>query len=75
MIPELGQFALIMALVMALIQASIPVIGAAKGIDSWMDIAKPVARLQLFFVSSAFAALVYSFIVNDFSVADRKSVV
>lgn len=69
MIPELGQFALIMALVMALIQASIPVIGAAKGIDSWMDIAKPVARLQLFFVSSAFAALVYSFIVNDFSVA------
>ena len=69
MIPELGQFALIMALVMALIQASIPVIGAAKGIDSWMDIAKPVARLQLFFVLSAFAALVYSFIVNDFSVA------
>ena len=69
MIPELGQFALIMALVMALIQASLPVIGAAKGIHSWMDIAKPVARLQLFFVLAAFIALVYSFIVNDFSVA------
>ena len=69
MIPELGHFALIMALVMALIQASLPVIGAAKGIDAWMDIAKPVARLQLFFISSSFAALVYSFVVNDFSVA------
>lgn len=68
MIPELGHFALIMALVMALIQSSLPVIGAAKGINSWMDIAKPVARLQLFFILSAFAALVYSFIVHDFSV-------
>ncbi len=68
MIPELGQFALIMALVMALIQASLPVIGAAKGINSWMAIAKPVARLQLFFMLAAFAALVYAFVVHDFSV-------
>jgi cytochrome c-type biogenesis protein CcmF len=69
MIPELGHFALIMALVMALIQASLPVIGAAKGINAWMSLAKPVAQLQLFFLASAFAALVYSFIVHDFSVA------
>ena len=69
MIPELGHFALIMALVMALIQASIPVIGATKGINSWMAIAKPVARLQLFFMLSSFAALVYAFVVHDFSVA------
>ena len=68
MIPELGQFALIMALVMALVQASLPVIGAAKGINSWMAMAKPVAQLQLFFVIVAFACLVYAFIVNDFSV-------
>ena len=68
MIPELGHFALIMALVMALIQASLPVIGAAKGINSWMDLAKPVTRLQLFFMLVSFAALVQSFIVNDFSV-------
>jgi len=68
MIPELGQFALIMALVMALAQASLPVIGAAKGINSWMAMAKPVAQLQLFFVIVAFACLVYAFIVNDFSV-------
>lgn len=69
MIPELGHFALIMALVMALIQSIIPVVGAAKGIHVWMDVAKPVARLQLFFMLSAFAALVYVFIVHDFSVA------
>ena len=69
MIPELGHFALIMALVMALIQASLPVIGAAKGINSWVAIAKPVARLQLFFMLSSFAALVYAFVVHDFSVA------
>jgi len=69
MIPELGHFALIMALVMSLIQASLPVIGAAKGINSWMAIAKPVARLQLFFMLSSFAALVYAFVVHDFSVA------
>ena len=69
MIPELGHFALIMALVMALIQASLPVIGAAKGINSWMELAKPVARLQLFFILCSFAALAYAFVVHDFSVA------
>lgn len=69
MIPELGHFALIMALVLAMIQASLPVIGAAKGINTWMDVAKPAARLQLFFMLTAFAVLVYSFVVHDFSVA------
>ena len=68
MIPELGQFALIMALVMALAQSSLPVIGAAKGINSWISMAKPIARLQLFFMLIAFAALVHAFVVNDFSV-------
>ena len=68
MIPELGHFALIMALVMALIQASIPVVGAAKGINSWMATARPVAQLQLFFITIAFACLTYAFITNDFSV-------
>ena len=69
MIPELGHFALIMALVMALVQSTIPVIGATKGIDNWIAMAKPVARLQLFFILASFAALVYAFVVHDFSVA------
>ena len=69
MIPELGHFALIMALAMALIQASLPAIGAAKGINSWMELAKPVARLQLFFILCSFAALGYAFVAHDFSVS------
>ncbi|MCW9031026.1 MAG: heme lyase CcmF/NrfE family subunit, partial [Gammaproteobacteria bacterium] len=68
MIPELGHFALIMALVMALIQSSLPVIGAAKGVSSWVAMAKPIARLQLFFMLISFFALVYAFVVHDFSV-------
>ncbi len=68
MIPELGQFALIIALVMALVQSILPTVGAAKGVNSWMALAKPVAQLQLFFVTVAFACLVYAFVVNDFSV-------
>lgn len=69
MIPELGHFALIMALVMSFVQSVMPLIGATKGITSWVEIAKPVARLQLFFMLAAFAALVYAFVVHDFSVA------
>jgi len=68
MIPELGHFALIVALVIALIQSSLPVIGAAKGIPSWIALAKPTAQLQLFFLIISFACLLYAFIVHDFSV-------
>ncbi len=69
MIPELGHFALIMALAMAIIQTIFPVIGAATGNQTWMALAKPIARLQFFFISLSFAILAYSFLVNDFSVA------
>ena len=69
MIPELGQFALILALSVALVQATLPVIGAAKGIPGWIAVARPAARAQLFFVAVGFACLTYSFIVHDFSVA------
>jgi cytochrome c-type biogenesis protein CcmF len=69
MIPELGHFALIMALAMAVIQTVFPIAGAANGNLAWMALARPIARLQFFFVSLAFAILTYSFITNDFSVA------
>ncbi len=69
MIPELGHFALIMALVMAITQSIFPLIGAANGNQAWMALAKPVARLQFLFVSIALAILSYSFLTNDFSVA------
>ena len=69
MVPELGHFALIMALVMSLLQAALPLIGATKGVSAWMAMAKPLARVQLGFMLIAFFCLMYAFITNDFSVA------
>jgi len=44
MIPEIGQFALVLALTLALIQATLPLIGAARGIPSFVAVAKPAAQ-------------------------------
>src|SRR5437899_2100138 len=68
MIPEIGQFALILALTLALTQAILPLIGAARGIPSFVAVAKPAAQAQFIFVAIAFSCLAYSFITNDFSV-------
>jgi len=69
MIPELGQFALIMALGMALVQSVLPLIGAQRGISSWVALAKPAALGHTFFMMLSFGLLTYSFLVHDFSVA------
>jgi cytochrome c-type biogenesis protein CcmF len=68
MIPEIGQFALIIALLLALTQASLPMIGAARGNRSWMAVAVPAGQAQFIFVAVAFSCLAYSFISSDFSV-------
>src|SRR5881227_46097 len=68
MIPEIGQFALILALMLALTQATLPLIGAAKGIPQLVAMARPTAQAQFIFVAIAFGCLAYSFITNDFSV-------
>ncbi len=68
MIPEIGQFALILALVLALTQATLPLIGVARGIPQFVSLARPVAQAQFLFVATAFCCLAYSFITNDFSV-------
>jgi cytochrome c-type biogenesis protein CcmF len=68
MIPEIGHFALILALVLALTQATLPLIGAARGIPQLVSVARPVAQAQFIFVATAFCCLAYSFITNDFSV-------
>ena len=69
MIPELGQIALLIALALSVIQSIVPLVGAQRGMTSWMAMAIPAARLQLLFVAIAFALLTYSFLVHDFSVA------
>src|SRR5258708_12669934 len=68
MIPEIGQFALILALTLALVQATLPLIGAARGIPQFVSLARPVAQAQFLFVATAFCCLAYSFMTNDFSV-------
>mgnify|MGYP000082494140 CR=1 FL=1 len=68
MIPEIGNFALILALLLAITQGTLPIIGAARGIPSWIALARPVVQGQFVFVSIAFACLAYSFIISDFSV-------
>ena len=68
MIPELGQFALALALAVALIQGILPLAGAAKGNLAWMALARPAAQAQAVLIAAAFGCLVYSFVSNDFSV-------
>jgi len=69
MIPELGHMALILALSLAIMQSTLPIVGAHKGIASWIAVAKPVALAQLLFMLVAYGCLTYSFLVHDFSVA------
>jgi len=69
MLPELGQFALALALPVALIQSFVPLIGAARNNAGWMAVAKPAALALFGLVAFAFAALMHAFIVSDFSVS------
>ncbi|EAR20574.1 heme lyase CcmF/NrfE family subunit [Nitrococcus mobilis] len=69
MIPELGQFALLLALSLAFAQAIFPIYGALRGRVELMAVAVPAARGQFVFIVCGFAALAYAFLTNDFSVA------
>ncbi len=68
MIPELGHFALIMALCLAIVQTVIPIAGAQLNIGSWMSMARPVAHGQFVFVIISYICLTYAFVTDDFSV-------
>jgi len=68
MIPEFGNFALILALCLALAQAVLPLAGATVGNRHWMALARPAAAGQFVFCAMAFGALAYAFLTNDFSV-------
>jgi len=70
MIPELGHFALMLALLLALILGTLPIVGAARNMPAWIALARPVAQAQFAFVAFAWGVLAYSFITSDFSVAN-----
>jgi len=69
MIAEIGYFALVLALALAALAASLPLLGAARGDGRLIALAPPLALGQLLFVAVAFLALTYAFIVSDFSVS------
>ncbi len=73
MIPELGHFALIVALLIAVVQAALPLAGAARDNIAWMSVARPAAQAQFLFAAFAFACLAWSFVNNDFSVLNVAS--
>jgi cytochrome c-type biogenesis protein CcmF len=69
MVAELGLFALILALMMALAQGTLPLIGAARGDAALMAVGRSAAYGQLLFIGLAYAALTYGFLTDDFSIA------
>ena len=68
MIPELGQFALALAVGLALCQAVLPIAGSFYGRADWMALARPAATGQFVFVAFAISILAYAFLHDDFSV-------
>jgi cytochrome c-type biogenesis protein CcmF len=68
LIPEIGQFALVLAFLLALVQGTLPLAGVLRDDPGWMALARPAACAQFFFLSLAFACLVISFVNGDFSV-------
>jgi cytochrome c-type biogenesis protein CcmF len=68
MIPEIGQFALILALSLAICQGVLPLVGAHRNDIAMMQGAKTTAMGQFVFVAIAFACLTWSFVSSDFSV-------
>jgi cytochrome c-type biogenesis protein CcmF len=67
-IAEIGHYALILALGIALIQSSMPVIGARSRDPLLMSMATPAALAHFAFIAIAFAALAACYVVSDFSV-------
>ena len=68
MIVEIGHFALILALCVAVTQAAVPMIGAHQNNRGWMAVAGPTAVAQLGLLLISFFALMYAYVTSDFSV-------
>jgi cytochrome c-type biogenesis protein CcmF len=67
-IPEFGQFALILAVCLSLCQAALPLAGSYTGRREWMLLARPAAAGQFVFVAFAFGVLAYAFQQDDFTI-------
>src|SRR6202044_2270226 len=70
MIAEAGHYALVLALALALIQSTVPILGARWHDPALMNVARSTALAQLLFVGGSFAALVTLHVTSDFSVVN-----
>ena len=70
MVAELGHFALILALAVALVQGTLPLLGASRGDIRLMDLGRTAALTQALLVIVAFGALTQAYVTSDFSVAN-----
>ena len=70
MIPELGQFAVVLALLLAVAQGTLPIIGASNGNLLWKNLASYTALLKFFLIAIAFFCLMKSYVVSDFTVTN-----
>src|ERR1700755_3450990 len=69
-IPELGHFALILAFAVALVQGTLPLIGASRGDARLMALGRTAALTQAFLIILSFGALTQAYVTSDFSVAN-----
>lgn len=70
MIVEIGHYALVLALALALMQTILPFWGARAHDAQLMGLARPLATTQFLFVALSYAALTYAHVVSDFSLAN-----
>ena len=68
MIPELGNFALILAFLLSILLSVIPMAGAERANLLWISLARPLTAGVFVFLSISLLILGYSFVVDDFSV-------
>ncbi|MBV9530631.1 MAG: heme lyase CcmF/NrfE family subunit [Bradyrhizobium sp.] len=70
MIAECGHYALVLALVLALIQSTVPLLGARWRDPALMNVARSTALAQFLFLAVSFAALTTLHVTSDFSVVN-----
>ena len=68
MIPELGQFSLILAFCLSIILGAFPIIGAHRNNLLWMSLARPLTAGVFVFLGISILILAYAFATDDFSV-------
>src|ERR1700722_13192612 len=68
MITELGHFALILALFVAIIQSTVPLIGASRRHVGWMAVGRSCALIGFALTALAMLSLMHAYVVSDFTV-------